>query len=206
MSDEAADPLEALVHHLSRLPGIGSKTATRLAHFIVRTDGLAVDLASSLAGVREGIGRCSVCFHLAATDPCSICADPSRDERLVCVVERSQDLEAVERAGTFRGLYHVLEGVLAPLDGIGAEDLRIRELIARLGGLQEVILATNPTAQGDVTALYIAQLVAPLGVKVTRIARGISVGSELEYTDASTISRALEERRELSPSAPEPRR
>lgn len=197
MSDESAEPLEALVHHLSRLPGIGSKTATRLAHHIVRTDGLAADLAGSLDGVREGIRRCSVCFHLAATDPCAICADPTRDEGIVCVVERSQDLEAIERAGTYRGLYHVLEGVLAPLDGVGAEDLRVRELIERVGGLREVILATNPTAQGDVTALYVAQLLAPLGLKITRIARGISVGSELEYTDSSTIARALEERREL---------
>lgn len=201
MSDEGADPLEALVHHLSRLPGIGSKTATRLAHHIVRTDGLAADLAESLAGVTDGISRCSTCFHLASTDPCSICSDGRRDESTVCVVERSQDLEAIERAGTFRGHYHVLEGVLAPLDGVGAEDLRIRELVDRIEGVQELILATNPTAQGDVTALYIARLVAPLGVKVTRIARGVSVGSELEYTDASTISRALAERRELSSSA-----
>ncbi len=199
MSDEDADPLEALVHHLSRLPGIGSKTATRLAHHIVRTDGLAADLASSLTGVTTGISRCTTCFHLASTDPCSICSDLSRDEALVCVVERSQDLEAIERAGTYRGHYHVLEGVLAPLEGVGAEDLRIRELIDRVPGVTELILATNPTAQGDVTALYIAQLVSPLGVKVTRIARGVSVGSELEYTDSSTISRALEERRELTP-------
>jgi recombination protein RecR len=199
VSDETADPLEALVHHMSRLPGIGSKTATRLAHFIVRTEGLAGDLADALAGVREGVGRCSVCFHLASGDPCSICADGGRDDTIVCVVERSQDLEAIERAGTFRGRYHVLEGVLAPLDGIGADDLRIRELIDRVSGVDELILATNPTAQGDVTALYIAQLVSPLGVKVTRIARGVSVGSELEYTDASTITRAIEERRELTP-------
>ncbi len=199
MSD--ADPLEALVHHLSRLPGIGSKTATRLAHHIVRTDGFAGDLADALTGVREGIARCGTCFHLAAVDPCSICADRNRDDELICVVEHSQDLQAIERAGTYRGLYHVLEGVLAPLEGIGAEDLRIRELVERVGGARELILATNPTAQGDVTALYIAQLVSPLGVRVTRIARGVSVGSELEYTDSSTISRALEERRELTPPA-----
>ncbi len=197
MSDERADPLEALVHHLSRLPGIGSKTATRLAHHIVRTDGFAEDLGMALLGVRDGIQRCSLCFHLAAADPCSYCADPRRDGDVICVVERSQDLEAIERAGTYRGRYHVLEGVLAPLDGVGADDLRIRELVARVDGVRELILATNPTAQGDVTALYIARLVAPLGVRVTRIARGVSVGSELEYTDASTISRALEERREM---------
>ncbi len=191
------DPLDALVHHLSRLPGIGSKTATRLAHHIVRTDGLAGDLADSLTGVREGVGRCSTCFHLTASDPCSICSDPRRDESIVCVVERSQDLQAIERAGSYRGQFHVLEGVLAPLDGVGPDDLRIRELIGRLEGLHEIILATNPTTQGDVTALYIANLVKPLGVKVTRIARGVSVGSELEYTDSSTLSRALEERREV---------
>ncbi len=198
MSDSAPDPLEALVHHLSRLPGIGSKTATRLAYHIVRTDGLAGDLSDSLAAVREGVGRCSICFNVASSDPCPICADPKRRDDIVCVVERTPDLQAIDRAGAFRGRFHVLEGTLSPLDGIGPDDLRIKELIARVaGGLDEVILATNPTVEGDATSLYLARLLKPLGVKVTRIARGVSVGAELEYTDASTISRALQERREI---------
>ncbi len=198
MSDEQADPLEALVHHLSRLPGIGSKTATRLAYHIVRTDGLAADLADSLAGVRDGVGRCSTCFNVSATDPCGICADPRREDGVVCVVERTPDLQAIDRAGAFRGRFHVLEGTLSPLDGVGPDDLRVQELLARVGdGVEEVILATNPTVEGDATSLYLARLLKPLGVKVTRIARGVSVGAELEYTDASTISRALQERREI---------
>lgn len=198
MSDGAPDPLEALVHHLSRLPGIGSKSATRLAYHIVRTEGLASDLADSLGAVREGVGRCSRCFNVSASDPCPICSDPRRDETAVCVVERTPDLQAIERAGAFRGRFHVLEGTLSPLDGVGPEDLRIKELLSRVGdGLEEVILATNPTVEGDATSLYLARLLKPLGVTVTRIARGVSVGAELEFTDSSTISRALEERREL---------
>ena len=191
------DPLDALVHHLSRLPGIGSKSAARLAHHIVRTEGFAGDLADALQGVRDGVGRCGTCFHLSSSDPCSLCEDPRRDGSIICVVERSQDLQALERSGSYRGRYHVLEGVLAPLDGVGPDDLRVRELVQRLMDVQEIILATNPTTQGDVTALYIANLVKPLGVRVTRLARGMSVGAELEYTDSSTLARALEERREL---------
>ena len=198
MSDASPDPLEALVHHLSRLPGIGSKTATRLAYHIVRTEGLAGDLSDSLAAVRDGVGRCSTCFNVSASDPCPICSDSKRDESIVCVVERTPDLQAIDRAGAFRGRYHVLEGTLSPLDGVGPGDLRIRELLARVGeGLDEVILATNPTVEGDATSLYLARLLKPLGVRVTRIARGVSVGAELEYTDASTISRAIQERREI---------
>jgi len=198
VSDLAPDPLEALVHHLSRLPGIGGKTATRLAYHIVRTEGLASDLSESLAAVRDGVGRCSTCFNVSASDPCPICADPKREDGLVCVVERTPDLQAIVRAGGFRGRFHVLEGTLSPLDGIGPGDLRIKELLVRVGeGLDEVILATNPTVEGDATSLYLARLLKPLGVRVTRIARGVSVGAELEYTDSSTISRALLERREI---------
>jgi recombination protein RecR len=192
------DPLEQLVHHLSRLPGIGARTATRLAFHLARDGELSGDLASALLAVREGIGRCGVCGDIAASDPCSRCADPKRDPATVCVVERTQDLQAIDRAGAFGGRFHVLGGVLSPLKGVGPEDLRIRELLARLEhGVDEVILATNPTVEGDATALYLARLLKPLGVTVSRIARGVSVGAELEYTDASTISRALEERRTL---------
>jgi len=198
VTDATADPLEALVHHLSRLPGIGSKTATRLAYHVVRTEGLASDLADALAAVRDGVGRCSTCFNVSASDPCRICSDGRREGGVVCVVERTPDLQAIDRSGAYRGRFHVLEGALSPLDGVGPEELRISELLARIGGgVEEVILATNPTVEGDATALYLARLLKPLGVTVSRIARGVSVGAELEYTDASTIGRALQERREL---------
>jgi recombination protein RecR len=196
VADQPADPLDALVHHLSRLPGVGARTAARLAQHIIRTEGLAADLAASLTSVQTTIGRCQTCFNLASSDPCAICADHRRDPAIVCVVERSQDLNAIERAGGYRGHYHVLEGTLSPLDGRGPEDLRIRELMARLTDVSEVILATNPTVEGDATALYLARLLKPLGMSVSRIARGVSVGAELEYTDASTINRAIEERRQ----------
>lgn len=192
------DPLGVLVHQLSRLPGIGTRTATRLAFFVARTQGLAEDLAHALLAVRDGLVRCSSCGDLAAQDPCPICSDPKRDAGLVCVVEGDQDLRAIERAGVFSGRFHILGGVLSPLRGIGPDDLRISALLARIdGGAREVILATNPTVEGDATALYLARLLRPLGVRVTRIARGVSVGSELEYTDSGTIGRALEERREI---------
>jgi len=198
MTDGAPDPLEQLVHHLSRLPGIGGKTATRLAYHIVRTEGLSGDLAEALVGVRDGVGRCTSCFNVSVSDPCRICADPRRDESIVCVVERTPDLQAIERSGAFRGRFHVLEGALSPLDGVGPEELRVSELLHRLAGeVAEVILATNPTVEGAATALYLARLLKPMGLTVSRIARGVSVGAELEYTDSTTIGRALEERREL---------
>lgn len=197
MSDAPSDPLDVLIHHLGRLPGVGQKSATRLAYHILRTDGLADELAAALTSVQTQVGRCSVCFNLAASDPCSLCSDPRRDDAVVCVVERTQDLQAIERSGGYRGRYHVLEGALSPLDGIGPDELRVSELLARLTEVGEVILATNPTVEGDATALYLARLLKPMGIKVSRIARGVSVGAELEYTDSGTISRALDERREL---------
>jgi recombination protein RecR len=197
VSDAPSDPLDVLIHHLGRLPGVGQKSATRLAYHILRTDGLADELAAALTSVQTQVGRCSVCFNLAASDPCSLCSDPRRDDAVVCVVERTQDLQAIERSGGYRGRYHVLEGALSPLDGIGPDELRVSELLARLTEVGEVILATNPTVEGDATALYLARLLKPMGIKVSRIARGVSVGAELEYTDSGTISRALDERREL---------
>lgn len=197
MSDAPADPIAVLVHHLSRLPGIGGKTATRLAYFLVRDPDLAQDLSGALAGAATTVGRCTICGDFTANELCGICADSKRDPGVVCVVERSQDLQAIERAGVYRGRYHILGGALSPLDGVGPDTLRVRELLDRLMEVDEVILATNPTVEGDATALYLARLLKPIGVRVSRIARGVSVGAELEYTDAGTIGRALEERREL---------
>jgi len=198
MESGSADPIERLVHHLSRLPGIGTKSATRLAFHILRSGELASELAEALSAASVQVGQCSSCGNISSSDPCSVCSNPKRDPAILCVIERSQDLQAIERSGGFSGLFHVLGGVLSPLDGVGPEELRISELLARIeGGVEEVIVATNPTVEGDATALYLARLLKPLGVRVSRIARGISVGAELEYTDSSTLSRALEERRDL---------
>ena len=197
MSSEATEPIERLIHHLSRLPGIGTRSATRLAYHIVRTDDLAGELSEALGAVAEGVGRCSTCFNVSSSDPCGVCSDNRRDTTAICVVERTQDLQAIERTGAFNGHFHVLGGTLSPLAGIGPEELKIRELLERLERVQEVILATNPTVEGDATSLYLARLLKPLGIQVSRIARGVSVGAELEFTDRSTLSRALEERREI---------
>ncbi len=198
MLASSADPIERLVHHLSRLPGIGTKSATRLAYHILRSEDLATELAAALVAAGAEVGRCAQCGNISASDPCTVCINPRRDAATVCVIERTQDLQAIERSGGFDGVFHVLGGVLSPLDGVGPEELRISELLARIeSGVTEVIVATNPTVEGDATALYLARLLKPLGVRVSRIARGISVGAELEYTDSSTLSRALEDRREL---------
>jgi recombination protein RecR len=195
---EPADPIEALIHHLSRLPGVGSKTAGRLGYHILRHPDLGADLAAALLAVQTAVRPCGLCGDVAASDPCVRCADPRRDEALLCVVERTPDLLAIDRSGGFRGRFHLLGGVLSPLDGVGPDALRIRELLARVGaGVTEVLVATNPTVEGDATALYLARLLKPLGVRVTRIARGISAGAELEYTDVSTLARAIDERREM---------
>ncbi|MEE2830585.1 MAG: recombination mediator RecR [Myxococcota bacterium] len=198
MSGEGPDPIDRLVHQLSRLPGIGTKSATRLAYHILRTDQLGPELAEALVAAHGKVGRCALCGNISASDPCSVCSNPRRDKQCICVVERSQDLQAIERASTFRGVFHVLGGTLSPLAGVGPEDLRIKELLARVAdGTTEVIVATNPTVEGDATALYLAKLLKPLGLRVSRIARGLSVGAELEYTDAPTLSRAIEERRDI---------
>ncbi len=194
------DPIRRLITQLSRLPGIGEKTATRLAFHILRdSKDLARDLAEALVEVSEEVQLCSVCCNLAAADPCAVCADARRDESVVCVVEQPQDLLAVEQSGEFQGTFHVLHGALSPLDGVGPDQIHVKELLARLGGdtVTEVILATNPTVEGEATALYLARLIRPLEIRVTRIAQGISVGSELEYTDGGTIARALQNRREI---------
>jgi recombination protein RecR len=198
------DPIQKLIHELSKLPGIGEKTATRLAFHVLRApEEYAHELARALVEVKERIRLCTVCMNFVAESPCALCADARRDPHLVCVVASPPDLYAIERTGGFRGRYHVLHGVLSPLDGVGPDDLRLRELLTRLGDrdpatrVEELIIATSPNVEGEATALYIAKVVKPLGVRVTRIASGVAVGGELEYADGVTISRALETRREM---------
>ena len=189
-----------LVQELMRLPGIGEKTAGRLAFHVLRADRTYAEaLAQALRSVKDETRLCSVCFALTEGDPCPICSDPRRLADAICVVEEPGDLIAVERAREFRGRYHVLHGTLAPLDGVGPDDLKIQPLLVRLRGgtVREVILATNPTAEGEATALYLAKLIKPLGLRVTRIAHGIPVGGDLEYADVMTLGRALEGRREM---------
>lgn len=195
-----ADPIARLVQQLGRLPGIGEKTAQRLAFHVLRApDSLARELAAALLDVKDKVRPCSVCMNLGAEDPCALCRDPRRDEQLVCVVAQPSDLLAIERTGGYRGRYHVLHGLLSPLDGVGPGDLRVRELVERIGAgnVTEVIVATSPNVDGETTALYLARLVKPLGVRVTRIASGVPIGGELEYADGVTISRALDARREM---------
>jgi len=189
-----------LIEQLTRLPGIGEKTAARLAFYVLRADRqYAQELASALLAVKDETRLCSVCFALTEADPCLLCTDPTRASDAICVVEEPADLLAVERAREFRGRYHVLHGALAPLDNIGPDELKIQPLLVRLrdGTVREVILATNPTAEGEATAMYLARLIKPLGLKVTRIAHGIPVGGDLEYVDVMTVGRALEGRREM---------
>lgn len=192
--------LEALVEQFRKLPGIGSKSAHRLAFHVLKTPrDEAERLCEAIRAVKDRVTYCSVCHNITDVDPCALCTDPTRDRRLVCVVEEPQNVHVIERARGFRGLYHVLMGVLSPLQGVGPDDLKIRGLLARLeaGGVEEVILATSPTVEGEATAIYLARLLKPLGVRVTRIASGLPVGSDLEYADELTIGRALEGRREV---------
>lgn len=195
-----ADPIARLVKELARLPGIGEKTAQRLAFHILEQGAEYADaLAAAVSGVVREVRCCSICQTLTERDPCAICADPQRDARAICVVEGVPDLVAVERTHEFRGRYHVLHGVLSPLDGVGPSDLRIRELLVRLERepVEEVVVATNPDVEGEATALYLVKLLKPLGIKVTRIAQGVPMGGDLEYADQVTLARALAGRREL---------
>jgi recombination protein RecR len=188
--------LDALIGEFSRLPGIGRKTAQRLAlHVLKLTRDEVERMAQSLIEVKDRIRTCSICCNITEDDPCSICSSTRRDRSSICVVEESNDVFAIERSNEFRGLYHVLGGSLSPLEGIGPEDLRIRELLDRARqDVGEIILAMNPNVEGEATTLYLSRLLKPLGVNVTRIARGIPMGSDLEFTDAATISRAFEGR------------
>jgi len=195
-----ADPISRLIRELAKLPGIGEKTASRLAFHILRAPSeYARDLAQALVEVKDKIRLCSVCMNLTEQDPCALCSDVRREPSLVAVVATPPDLYAIERTGGFRGRYHVLHGVLSPLEGIGPDDLRIKELLARVGRgeIREIIVATSPNVEGEATALYLAKVLRPLGVRVTRIASGLAVGGELEYADGVTITRALEARREM---------
>ena len=195
-----AAPVERLIEQLCRLPGIGPKSAQRLAFHLLsvpRPD--AVQLARAIVELKDKVRFCSICFNISEGEVCSICSDPGRDDSLLCVVEEPRDVTAVERTGKFRGRYHILGGAISPIDGIGPEELRFRELVGRLksGEIAEVIVATNPNAEGEATALYLAQLVRPLGIKVTRIASGLPVGGDLEYADEITLGRAMDGRTEL---------
>jgi recombination protein RecR len=195
------EPFARLIEALQRLPGIGPKSAQRITFFLLKRPIDEVrELSEAVIALKEKITYCRTCFNVTDEDPCRICADPARDDRVLCVVEEPNDLLAMERTGEFRGRYHVLLGALSPLDGIGPEDIKVRELLARLeaGGTTEVILATNPNVEGEATAIFLAKLLRPLGVRVTRIARGLPVGGDLEYADQVTLSKALEGRREIS--------
>ncbi|MCC6958697.1 MAG: recombination protein RecR [Dehalococcoidia bacterium] len=193
------EPIQRLIEAFHRLPGVGPKSAQRLAYHILRApEQEARALSDALLDVKRRIRLCSVCMNITEQDPCTYCADERRDHTTICVVEQALDLLAIERSG-YRGLYHVLHGVLNPMDGVGPEDIRVRELIVRLqdGVAQEVIMATNPSLEGEATAMLIQRLIGPAGVKVTRLARGLPSGADLEYTDDVTLARALEGRREL---------
>jgi recombination protein RecR len=200
MKQATPSSVTRLIEELSELPGIGRKTAARLAFFLLREPaGLAQRISRALLDLTEQTRFCSICFNITESDPCPICDDAGRDHSTICVVEEPLDVLAIEQAGAFNGVYHVLHGVLAPSEGTFAEDLRIGELLARLraGGAGEVILATNPTSEGDWTASYLLSRLRPLGVRVTRLGRGLPVGGDLEYTDSVTLSRALEGRQEM---------
>ncbi|HEY5938396.1 MAG TPA: recombination mediator RecR [Kofleriaceae bacterium] len=193
-----ADPIRRLVQELARLPGIGEKTATRMAFHLIRGNRAQVrDLAQALLDVTDKIRLCSTCMNMTETDPCGMCTDSRREPETICVVATPSDLIAIDRGGHFRGRYHVLHGLLSPLEGIGPDDLRIAELIRRLGttegdaGVREVIIATSPSVDGEATAMYLARTIKPLGVAVSRIATGLPVGGELEYSDQATIARAM---------------
>ena len=195
-----AKPIDRLVEALTKLPGIGRKTASRLAFHILRSSpSEAQELARAILDVKEKIHLCSICFNLTDEDPCKICQDVGRSKEVLCVVEGPNDLMALENTGEYKGKYHVLHGTISPLEGVGPEDIKIKELMERLrkGNVTEVILATNPTVEGGATALYLTDLIRPHGIKVTRIAYGVPVGSEIEYADGMTLSKALEGRREM---------
>jgi recombination protein RecR len=197
------EPLQNLIESFSRLPGIGPKTASRLTFYLLRApEDLSLDLAEALQAIKTETTHCQTCFNItmAGRIECEVCASPDRDERVICVVEEPLDVMALERTEGFQGRYHVLHGVLSPIEGIGPDDLKIRPLLDRVraGGVGEIILATNPSMEGDATAMYLRQTLLPLGVRVTRLARGLPVGGDLEYADQSTLLRALAGRQEMS--------
>ena len=194
------EPLAKLIERFKALPGIGNKSAIRLAYHVLDMDPAeARELANASMNAKEKIGYCQVCYNLSDSDPCAICGSEARDHSIICVVEQPQDVDAIERMRDFKGVYHVLHGALSPLEGVGPDNLRVKELLSRLQGdsIKEVIMATNPNVEGEATAMYIARLLKPMGIKVTRIAHGLPVGGDLEYADEVTLSRAMENRVEL---------
>ena len=193
-------PLANLIEHFRALPGIGQKTAVRLAYHVLDMDAAAAkSLAGAILEAKEKIGYCNTCFNLSDRNPCAICDDEKRDHSVICVVEQPQDVAAMERMHEFHGVYHVLHGALSPLEGVGPDDLRIKELLTRLydTNVKEIIMATNPNVEGEATAMYIAKLLKPSGIKVTRIAHGLPIGGDLEYADEVTLAKAMENRREI---------
>ncbi len=197
----AALPVSRLIEAFNKLPGIGPKSAQRLTYYLLRApQEEAQTLAQAILEMKEKIILCSVCQNITDADPCAICDDDRRDHSKICVVEEPLDILALERTGSYKGLYHVLHGVISPMDGIGPDELKTRELLARLkspGVVQEIIMATNPNLEGEATAMYLTRLIAPLGIRVTRLARGLPVGADLEYADDVTLTRALEGRQEV---------
>ena len=193
------EPLVRLIEELQRLPGIGPKSAQRLAFHLLKGPRENTDrLADALRDVKERVSYCSICNNITDVDPCAYCSNESRDHQVICVVEEPPNVAAIEKTREFKGVYHVLMGALSPLQGVGPDELKIKSLLARVGnGVREIILATNPNVEGEATAIYLARLLKPLGVKVTRIAMGVPVGSDLEYTDEVTMHKALEGRREV---------
>jgi recombination protein RecR len=194
------DPLAELVAALQRLPGIGARSAQRLAFHILKTPREQVDsLCAAILSVKDRVTYCSICSNITSVDPCNYCISPDRDNRVLCVVEQPENVAAVEKTRGFRGRYHVLMGAIAPLQGIGPDELKIKDLLGRVGqgGIEEVIVATNPNVEGEATALYLARLLKPLGVRVTRIAMGVPVGSDLDYADEFTMTKAIEGRRDM---------
>jgi recombination protein RecR len=195
------EPVARLIEQFARLPGIGPKTAQRLTFFLLRgSDQVAEDLAAAIRHMKEAVKFCSVCWNITDVDPCAICSSETRDRSVICVVEEPLDILALERTRGYKGLYHVLHGAISPIDGIGVDDLKIRELLTRVHGgvVEEIILAMNPNVEGDATAMYLMRLLKPQGLRVTQIARGLPVGGDLEYADEVTLARALEGRREVS--------
>lgn len=195
-----AEPIGRLVEELHKLPGIGNKTAQRLTYYLVRMPEVeAKSLAEALLAVKDNIVLCSQCYNITESDPCGLCLNPQRDQTSVCVVEEAMDVLAIERTGVYSGLYHVLHGVISPMNGIGPDDLKIRPLLSRLakGTVREIVLATNPNLEGEATAMYLQKLITPLGMKVTRLARGLPEGGDLEYADDLTLGRAMEGRQEF---------
>ena len=196
----AAAPVARLVEEFHKLPGIGPKTAQRLTYFLVRMpEEEARSLADAILAVKDRIVLCGQCYNITESDPCAICSDPGRDQTRICVVEEALEVLALERTRAYKGLYHVLHGVISPMNGIGPDDLKIQPLLSRIrnGAIEEVILATNPNLEGEATSLYIHRLISPLGVRATRPARGLPVGGDLEYADDATLSRAIEGRQEF---------